>query len=542
MILYLLILVATALSLMAIPLMRRVAPRIGLLDMPGEARKVHKAPVPRVGGWGIVLGIVLPASILMPASPLLHSYLAGVAILFISGVLDDIHELGHYPKFAAQIAAALVVVLHGHLWVWHMPLMGLDPWSPTLGVPFTVFAIVGMINAINHSDGLDGLAGGEALLSLVVILFLGTAHGADAFLVMLAAATIGGILGFLRYNTHPATVFMGDAGSQVVGFTLAVLVIDLTQRVAPVLSPAVVLFLLGLPVMDIVAVLIQRVWHGMNWFKASRNHLHHRLLDLGLDHYDVVVIIYGLQAAMVIAGVLLRFESDALVLAVYAALCAAIFGTITWLERRGWRLSGEGQGMMPGRLIAGLRQNRLLCILPARLLLVLVCGYLLLAALASREVPADFGWMAVALLLVLAVDRMVLKGKERQYALMVVYITGVFTVFLARDPHPLGWLGNPVESVLFLVMALLVALAVKFDRKIHFGTTPLDYLMVLGLVTITLLAAYYRQLLPVSMLVVKMVVLLYAMEVAGQRAGADRSALYLSASGALLLLAGRGLL
>ncbi len=539
--LYFVLLVAASVSMVVIPLMRRVAPRLGLLDHPGEARKVHKAPVPRVGGWGIVAGMLVPVVVLAPPLPLLQSWLAGVAILFLVGVLDDIFELGHYPKFLAQIAAALVVVLHGHLWIWHMPLLGLDPWPTWLGLPFTVFAIVGMINAINHSDGLDGLAGGEALLSLVVIFFIGAAGGGDPLLLMLAVAAIGGVLGFLRYNTHPATVFMGDAGSQVLGFTLALLVIDLTQRVAPVLSPAVVLFLLGLPVMDIVAVLIQRIWHGMNWFKASRNHIHHRLLDLGLGHYEVVVTIYALQGAMVGLGVLLRYEHDGLVLALYALACTLIFGTLTALERRGWRARRAGHRGGLERMVERLRGNPLLTTLPGRLLLLLVLAYLLLAALGAPEVPADFGWMSLLLLAVLLVDRWLLRESGRHYALHVAYVLALFLVYLDRPAMAGPGPGGVMELGYFLLMALLVALTVKFDRRLDFGTTPMDYLMVLGLVTLLLVGNNYHQLLPLSLLVVKGVVLLYGLEVSAQQLGERRAPLYTGTTAALVVLALRGL-
>jgi len=540
--LYLVLVFAAAVSMTVIPLMRRLAPRLGLLDLPGEVRKVHKAPVPRVGGWGIVLGLILPVLFLVEHAPLLEGYLVGVALLFAVGVVDDIFERGHYPKFITQIAAAGVVVLHGHLWIWHMPLLGLDPWSPALGIPFTVFAIVGMINAINHSDGLDGLAGGEALLSLIVVLFLGTVYGGDPMLVTLAAAAIGGVLGFLRYNTHPATVFMGDAGSQVLGFTLAVLVIDLTRQVSPTLSPAVVLLILGLPVIDILAVLVQRIYHGMHWFQASRNHIHHRLLDLGLDHYDVVVIIYGLQGVMVSFGVLLRFENDALVLLAYAAICATLFATVTWLERSGWRAYAGGRRSALRRVVEHIRENPWVNTVPSRALLLLVTAYFIVTALRCQEVPQDFGWMSLGLLAVLAPDPTLLRSHGTRYVMNVIYIVAVFLVFLSRGSMEAEGLRGTFEIAVFVLMAVLVALTVKFQKTIRFGTTPLDYLIVLGLITMVLISGYYRQLLPLSLLVVKGAVLLYALEAVGQRLRQRLNPLTASTAVALGILVFRGLL
>ncbi len=539
---YLVLVLASAISMLVIPIMRRFAPALGLLDRPDDSRKVHKAPVPRVGGWGIVLGLLLPTLLLLEWSPLLEAWLAGVAILFVSGVVDDIFELGHYAKFLAQIAAATIVVLHGHLWVWHMPLMGLEPWSPVFGLPFTVFAIVGVVNAINHSDGLDGLAGGEALLSLIVVLFLGTAYGGDPFLALLAAAAIGGVLGFLRYNTHPATVFMGDAGSQVLGFTLAVLVIALTQRVSPVLSPAVVLFLLGLPVIDILAVLFLRIRNGMNWFKASRNHIHHRLLDLGLDHYEVVVVIYGLQASIVSAAILLRFEADWLVLTAYLLVCTFIFGTITCLERNGWRAHRGGRESLVQRFVRQCRSNSLLSSLPAYLLMAMVSIYLLVAALTCGKVPTDFGWMSLGLLLVLATDLFLVRREGHPYAMNVIYLVSIFVVYLSSESSGALVVSGSLELAFFVLLAALIALTLKLDARIRFATTPLDYLVVLALVTVILIGAYYRQILPLSLLVVKGVVLLYGVEVVRQHSGAIQRPLFAGGALALATLTLRGLL
>src|SRR5262245_46618922 len=223
---FLLLTLAVALSMLVIPLALRVAPAVGLMDLP-DARKVHKSPVPRVGGWGITLGALAPVVIAFPLEPLTQSFVLGCLTLFVFGIWDDAREIGHWVKFTGQIIAACLVVYYGGLYVAHFPFLD-GPLAPGIGKPFTVFAIVGAINAINHSDGLDGLAGGESMLSLIAIAFLGYLVD-SAFVVGVALAAIGGIVGFLRYNTHPARVFMGDSGSQVLGFTLAFLVVYLTQ-------------------------------------------------------------------------------------------------------------------------------------------------------------------------------------------------------------------------------------------------------------------------------------------------------------------------
>jgi UDP-GlcNAc:undecaprenyl-phosphate GlcNAc-1-phosphate transferase len=266
------LLTALVISMAIIPLMVRLAPVLGMIDQP-DPRKVHAVPIPRVGGVGIVIGALLPVLLLLPLDQSLIAYLFGAFVMLGFGTWDDSCELGHYVKFIGQFIAVLAVVYYGDVYVTHLPFMGGEPISGMVGRPFTVIAMVGMINAINHSDGLDGLAGGESLMSLLCIAWLSWVSGGTTTTIV-ALATVGGLLGFLRFNTHPARIFMGDGGSQFLGFTLGYLAVVLTQDVNPALSPALPLLILGLPIADILAVFAQRIYHKMNWFRASRNHIH----------------------------------------------------------------------------------------------------------------------------------------------------------------------------------------------------------------------------------------------------------------------------
>ncbi len=162
------------------------------------------------------------------ADPLLQSFAAGGLILFVFGLWDDAKQVSHWIKFVGQIVAAGLVVYHGDLYVARLPFFDSMVLDPSIGKPFTIFALVGVINAINHSDGLDGLASGESMLSLIAIAFLGYLCG-NALVIGMALATIGGTLGFLRYNTHPARCSWATPGSQFLGFTLGVLLVYLTQ-------------------------------------------------------------------------------------------------------------------------------------------------------------------------------------------------------------------------------------------------------------------------------------------------------------------------
>ena len=299
---YLLIaIMSMAICMAVIPIMMRIAPYIGMIDSP-DGRKVHAVAIPRSGGIGIVVGMLVPLFIWLDTSHFSTSLIIGCSILLLFGAWDDAKNIRPAFKFIGQIAAAMIVVYYGDVYVFHFPFMGVDDLPEYIGKPFTVIAIVGMINALNLSDGLDGLAGGEALISLAAVFYL-TYQFDGVAAIVITAATIGGIFGFLRFNSHPARIFMGDAGSQTLGFVLAVLVIYLSQQVNSVVSPVIALLLLGLPVIDSLAVFYMRAKRGDSLVVAAKDHLHHRLLNIGFYHYESVMIIYSIQLLFVVSAV-----------------------------------------------------------------------------------------------------------------------------------------------------------------------------------------------------------------------------------------------
>ena len=527
---------ATVVSMALIPAMWRLAPHLGLIDRP-DPRKVHRIAIPRVGGWGIVIGSLFPLIILLPMEPLLESYLLGCVVLFSFGVWDDAKEIGHYKKFAGQLLAVLLVLFHGDLWIHRAPFLG-DALAPAAGMTLTCFAMVGMINAINHSDGLDGLAGGESVLSLIVIAFL--AHSADGpGAVVIAAALAGGILGFLRYNTHPARVFMGDSGSQVLGFTLGFLAILLTQEVHTALSPAITLFFLGLPIIDIIAVLIQRVRKRKNWFLATRNHIHHRLLDLGFPHHETVIIIYVTQACFVISAVLLRYQDDTLIVALYLLACAVIFGLLLAAERRGWRrtaAAGRALPEIPGTpmKLEGFKRY------PCCAIAWAVPLYLLVLGVRVNDVPADFAVISAVLAAALLTHLLWGQQPTAMTARGAIYVAVVFSVFLAwRDPAMSS--GQVAEGWFFAGLLVAIALSLRWASDLHFRTTPMDYLVLAGVTTAAVLGQDQLALTGVPLLIVKAVVLLYASELVIERTIARWSMLNLAAMLTLAAFAAKGL-
>lgn len=470
---------AVAISMALIPVLARFANRLGLIDRP-NSRKVHVNPIPRVGGIGIVGGSLISIGLLVPMDPLMHAYIFGSLILFVFGVWDDRQEIGHYVKFVGQFVAALVVVLYGDLYVKFFPFIPDGELPAVIGIPFTVIAIMGMINAINHSDGLDGLAGGESLISVAAIAFLAHFAGGDAGLII-ALTLIGGIFGFLRFNTYPAKVFMGDSGSQFLGFTLAFLVILLTQQIDTTLSPAVALLLLGLPVVDIIAVFVIRMRSGMHWFRASRNHIHHRLLDLGFVHEESVIVIYSIQLQCVTLGVLLRNEPDWLLLAIYLILCVGFLGVIGHAEKIGWRRNQVVQINASKAHIDRIYLRNLLIVAPRKFLAFGIPAYLVASSLFVEEVPRDFAVMSALISVLIIIEMLFGRAPRSIMRRAMIYITAVFVVYLGVNyPPALAHIAEPAVALFYTLVALSFAIAVKFSpgrRKVEFKTTNMDYLV-----------------------------------------------------------------
>ncbi|NND58946.1 MAG: undecaprenyl/decaprenyl-phosphate alpha-N-acetylglucosaminyl 1-phosphate transferase [Gammaproteobacteria bacterium] len=532
---------AAVISMAVIPLMMRLAPVLGMIDQP-DARKVHAIPVSRVGGIGIVIGALLPLLIWFPIDELLRAYLIGAAVLMIFGAVDDARELGHYVKFIGQGIAVISMVYVGDLWVSSVPFF--DYTLPAaIGKPFTVFAMIGVINALNHSDGLDGLASGEALLSLMAIVYLSYLVGGDQIATAVAMVTIGGIFGFLRFNTHPARVFMGDSGSQFLGFTIGFLAVLLTQRIHTAMSPAVVLLLIGLPIVDILVVFYLRASGGMNWFKATRNHIHHRLLDLGFEHYETVVIIYSVQTLLVASGILLRYQPDWLITLVYLLVCITLFALLTTAERRGWR-AGTGTFTAPlSAALSDLRDSQALRKLPYAILATAVPLALFGGAFLVAEVPQDFAVISGVLVIVLLAE--VTFGKDFNSIIRrgIVYVTVVFlTYLLATSPAVEPALMQRLEFFYFGLLAVAVALTIRYCREVEFRTTPTDYLLLFIVLAVGVLPGELLSGNEIATGLIKAVILIYASELLLMASERRWTVMMLATIGALTVFAWQGLL
>jgi len=332
---------AALLALGLTPLVRRVVLRYEIVDRP-EARRVNTIPVPRGGGLAVCAAFLFVASLFLflnqgavyvPVPSSLQpsevaALLLGGAVAAGLGAIDDLFDLRARLQLLGQVLLACAAVAAGITidFVANPLGPGQIPFDGPFAAGLTIFWIVGMINSINWIDGLDGLSSGIAFIAAVTLGVISlTTQVGQPLIAILCFALAGALLGFLRWNFNPASIFAGTSGVQFVGFTLAVLAILGTAKVA------VALLVLGVPIIDTFWIIVRRVSQGRSPFSPDRTHIHHRLLDLGLSHRQTVLVIYGICLALAVLSLLLSGVTQ-----LYAFLGIFVaFGLVLFLPTRG---------------------------------------------------------------------------------------------------------------------------------------------------------------------------------------------------------------
>ncbi|MGI6130047.1 MAG: MraY family glycosyltransferase [bacterium] len=307
------------------PGVARLAMRIGAVAQPDSklgGRHIHDKPTPRLGGLAIFAGftvaIAVSAVVIQVSNwqQLLELWY-GALVIVVIGVLDDYFELPAKLKLAGQILAAVIFVATGNVVDWVS-----NPWARSpfpgmsyighWGIPLTIFWLVGITNTMNLIDGLDGLAAGVGSIASVTLLLVAWQEG-QLYVMIIAAAAAGAALGFLPYNFNPAQIFMGDTGSMLLGFLLGAVAVQGMLKGATTIALAVPLLALGLPILDTTLAIVRRVIHGKPIFQADKGHLHHRLLALGLNQRQAVLILYFVSGCFGLSAVALADVSSRLV-------------------------------------------------------------------------------------------------------------------------------------------------------------------------------------------------------------------------------------
>lgn len=323
-------------SVFAIPSIIRVAHTKMLLDEP-NGRALHLSSTPRLGGMAIFAAFISSLTLFGQIDKGIQELLAGTIIIFFIGLKDDIMPVSAFKKIFVQILVAGIVIFSGDIRISSFyGVMGIGEINAVSGYLITFLCIIGITNAVNLIDGLDGLAGSVIIL---MSCFLGAGFflwgtASDGVYSIAAFSLVGAVLGFLKFNIRNATIFMGDTGSLVSGFIISILAIRFLEMHPFEYSPMYVIAVLFIPIVDTIRIVTLRMINGKSPFLADKNHLHHRLVDLGLIQPAVLAILVGINLGAVVLILCLRYWSNNALLMVLSGYALLIVMIIELLYRR----------------------------------------------------------------------------------------------------------------------------------------------------------------------------------------------------------------
>ncbi|KOS66649.1 UDP-phosphate N-acetylglucosaminyl 1-phosphate transferase [Lysinibacillus contaminans] len=345
---YVSLIAAFVASILLTPLVKRLAFRIGAVDAPNY-RKVHARIMPRLGGLAIFLAFLIGIGILYPflqsiqqplntGKYLLPAVIIGACIIVATGVVDDMREISAKAKMLGQLLAALIVIFVGGIQIdfINLPFVGELNFG-FLSIPLTLLWIVGITNAINLIDGLDGLAAGVSSIALITLAGMAFIMG-NVFVLAIAGILAAATIGFLFYNFHPAKIFMGDTGALFLGFMISVLAL-LGFKNITVIALIIPVIMLGVPISDTFFAIVRRVRMKKKWSDPDKSHLHHRLLDMGFTHRQTVLIIYGIAMMFGLAAIIFSMAKfwGAMLLITVILVAVEIFVEIIGLAGKNYK-------------------------------------------------------------------------------------------------------------------------------------------------------------------------------------------------------------
>lgn len=317
---FIIVIVTFLASLILVPIVKKIAIHINAMDEPNE-RKIHKVPMPRLGGLAIFLAFLLGYMLYGEISTQMLSILIGSFLLILVGIIDDIHSVKARYKLIVQIVAAAIVVLYGDLSFTELSVFGYNIYfNDFFGALLSIIFIVAITNAINLIDGLDGLAAGISsiyFLTIAIIAFiLNRIGGLD---VIISLIMLGSTLGFLFHNFPPAKIFMGDTGSLFLGFMISIIAL-LGYKVTTFTSLIVPIIILAIPIFDTVFAILRRLLKGQNIGVADKEHFHHQLLKMKYSPTKSILIIYAIDIAFAAVSIFYILGDNQIAIAIYVVL------------------------------------------------------------------------------------------------------------------------------------------------------------------------------------------------------------------------------
>jgi UDP-GlcNAc:undecaprenyl-phosphate GlcNAc-1-phosphate transferase len=511
------LLLALFVTISLIPFFMKIAGKMKVLDVPDE-RKVHTVPIPRVGGLAIAIGVFVAMFFWRDESGFLKSYIIGSVVIVFFGIIDDVKNLNYKIKFSSQIIAALVVVLYGGLKITHLGAllpdnMSLPGW---IAIPFTIVLIVGVTNAVNLADGLDGLAGGICLLSFCCLGYL--AYLAENTTVaLISLALIGAIFGFLRFNTYPASIFMGDTGSQFLGFSLITISISLTQGTTA-LSPVLPLIVCGFPVLDTITVMLQRISQKHSPFLPDKKHFHHRLMRIGFYHTEAVFIIYVIQTLFIVSAFVFRFYSEWALLIGYGLFAALIIGAFLVAAKSHFALKRYNliDKVVKGRLKV-LREKNFFIMIFFRTIEFSIPLLMLVTSFLPRSIPGFISILSAGLIVLVTIVWALKKSWLRVVLTLTLYLLIPLIVYLSTVDPRLQESRYYIEEFYnysFVFIVFFVVLTLRFTRRRRgFKVTPMDFLILFIALVAPYVAGTYTTHKEIGAVAAKTIMLFFSYEV-----------------------------
>jgi UDP-GlcNAc:undecaprenyl-phosphate GlcNAc-1-phosphate transferase len=461
-------------SLILLPFLMKYASQLGLVDNPtGSSRKLHKAPMPRSGGLGIIIPTGVAILVVLPWDDSILSFLFSSLIIVGFGLLDDVIELKPTQKLVGQ-ALGVTLAMVGGMTISNVPFIDNSPaW---LSYALTFVFVMAVINGVNFSDGMDGLAAGTTLMALVLI-FLLAVEGNDIQVAIIAASICAALVGFLRFNTHPATIFMGDAGSQFLGFSVAWLAITVSQTETSTLTRVMPLLILGIPIMDVLQVICVRIKKKLPLPGPDREHFHHQIGKLGLPQAGVVATIYILQLILLLGAFLMQHNSDTEALVFYICYLVVVLGLLYAIHLQGWRIrEANGFGGV-NRRNWFFRRASFLHPYSGKFYGLSLAGLLVVFAVMSTEMPKGFIYIALIIATSVLCVRLVARGR---WALLIgrvsTYSATTFCVYgMTLSSHPQASFG--VFDLMLALLTVALVVSIRTTRKQYFWLTPQDLLV-----------------------------------------------------------------
>jgi len=506
--------VAMAVAMAGLPLLAKLATKWGIVDRPG-GRKVHSAPIPRIGGIAMAAGAFVAASIVIDLQAQDRCFLLAAAVLVIFGALDDRFDLDYRVKFIGQLLAVGIVVIAGDVRIFAITLDDRIVLPGWLSLPLTIVFLVGITNAVNLADGLDGLAGGTTFLCLCAVALLSSIGDQNAG-TALCLAFAGAVLGFLRFNTYPASVFMGDAGSQLLGFTIGVLSIRATQSLSNQVSSAIPILLLAIPILDTLSVMVQRMSEGRSPFSPDKNHIHHKLLALGLGHHEAVMVIYAIQGTLFIAAYLLRYESDLIILGFVSAFFVLTITVLQLAARSSPRMTGPAAAPTSplSRIVTIMQQPELLPRFSYLAIALSLTAYAALILLETAEQSSDVRILVIALFaLTLCLTLILRAGPLNVVEKGALYVTATVLVYLDALMLPADRLISTLTWIAVSIAAGATAVRLRLRNDRRFQVTPLDLIILFMALVVPSLPGTFSLPHGGPWTIAKLLILFYAIEV-----------------------------